>query len=68
MMILRCLTRLNLNWIKSYNIKCQFFCVWVLHFCEEKKPEKLRLIDGNFTTLSGQFFCQLNKKILKFEI
>ena len=67
-MILRCLTCLNYNWIKSYNIKRKIFRIWFFAFLWKKKNVKLQLINGNFTTLSGHFFANYIRIFLKFEI
>ena len=54
--ILRYITCLNLNWIKSYNINHK--CFWQLYFSilEEKKPENLSFKNSNFFTICGHFF------------
>ena len=64
--ILKCLTCLNLNCIKGYNIKYKkshFFLQFV-----KKKPENLQLKNGHFITLSGHFFANYTKIFQKTEI
>ena len=51
--IQRCITCLNLNWIKSYDIKHIFIHFRGFSILEEKKYENLPLINGHFTTISG---------------
>ena len=70
MVILKCLTCLNLDWIKGYNMKHNkvisffFFCNFI-----KKKYENLQLKKGHFMTLSGHFFANYTKsfKKLKFK-
>ena len=53
--ILGCLTCLNINWIKSYDIKHIFFSFLGVFNFGRKKNENLLLISGHFTTIFGHF-------------
>ena len=54
--ILRCLTCLNLNWIKRYHLNYNLF--WQLCFLifGEKNPENLSFKNGHFLTICGHLF------------
>ena len=59
---------LNLNWIKSYNIKYKCFqFIYFFNFVR-KKTENLWLMNGGFTTISGHFFANYIKIFHKTEI
>ena len=61
MIILKCLTCLNLNWIKGYDMKHNFFLIRVFQFCK-KIPKKLYVIPkGPFYDGFCSFFYQLHK-------
>lgn len=60
MNILRCHMCLNLNWIKKYETKHNFFISVYFQFCK-KKNENLWLINGYFTTISGHFSANYSK-------
>ena len=51
---MRCLTCLNLNWIKGTTYNSILFISRGFQFCK-KKNEKLPLINGHFMTISGHF-------------
>ena len=53
MVILRCFTSLNLNWIKSYYMNHKRLCFSIL---EEKKTENLSFKNRPFWTICGNFF------------
>ena len=56
MVILRCISCLNLNWIKSYSINHN--CFWQLCFSIlEEKNANLFFLNGHFLTISGHFFA-----------
>ena len=63
--MLMCLTCLNLNWIKSYEIKHNF-----LFFCNfvKKYTENSWLINGHFRTIYGHFLANYIKIYHKTEI
>ena len=49
---MRCLTGLNLDWFKSYGLRCS------LRPCAcSANSQKRHLINSHFTTISGQFFA-----------
>ena len=54
--ILVCPIYANLNWIKSYDSNYNFCFVSIPQFCK-KKNEKLQLVNGRFTTISGHFLA-----------
>ena len=66
--ILKCLTCLNLNWIKGYNIKYKKSNFLLFFQFVKKKPENLQLKNGHFMTLSGHFFANYTKIFQKTEI
>ena len=67
MVILMCLTCLNLIWNKSCDIKHIFLISWFLQFCK-KNPENLWLINGHLGTISGHFLANYMKIFHKKEI
>ena len=56
MNILMCQTCLNLNWMKIYNIKHNFFLSPLIFHFERKNLENLWLINNHFLTVFGYFF------------
>ena len=52
MVILRCLTGLNLDWFKSYGLRCSRRLVQV-----RRTPKKRQLINSHFKTIHGHFFA-----------
>ena len=50
-----CLTCLNINWIKSYDLKHIFFFISLGFQFWKKKNENLLLIKSHFSTISGHF-------------
>ena len=68
MNILRYQTCLNLNWIKSYDIKHNFFWVPWFSILKEKNLEKLWLINDHFLTVYGHFFDNYMKIFPKSEV
>jgi hypothetical protein len=66
--ILGCLTCLNLNWIKSYDIKHIFYSFLRVFNFERKKNENLLLINGHCTTTSGHFSACCIKIFHKTEV
>ena len=66
--ILRCLTCLNLNWIKSYDIKHNFIHFRGFSIVKQKKEEKLPFINDHFMTISGHFSASYIKILHKTEV
>ena len=64
MVILSCLTCLNLNWIQSYVKKHDFFPFQsIYNFI--KKSWRLMTQNSHFLTIFGHFFCQLHESLLQ---
>ena len=66
--ILKCQTSLNLNWIKIYDIKYNFFWVPWFQIRKEKNLENLWLKNDHFLTLSGLFFLKYMDIFHKTEV
>ena len=66
--ILRCITHLNLNWIKSYDINHKCFRQLCFSILEEKKTANLSFKNGHFSTISGHFFASYINIFHKTEV
>ena len=65
--ILRCQTCLNLNWIKSYDIKQLFLSPLIFNF-ERKNLENSWLINDHFLTVVGHFLANYINIFHKTEV